>query len=245
MRHCYNAKAILHIHFPLKQWFFFQRAVLASVWNWGAARRGCGEGVRRRRKREESKERRANRVWKDLPRGYQLTVCSCLQPLQWSPWQQCFQICPLPASLLPSLPRCLPPSLPPSLCHHKHTLLMRLRNASPLFPVGHLRSCSTRGDRTVSECMCLSGSARLSASDSTFCKSPSVVSLKIRQLRHRVFRALKISKTCNKEKNPHRATPRKSTSCSTQRLKLRESALKLVVTTVFFVFVFFYVIREA
>lgn len=50
-------------------------------------------GIKKERTRE------ANHVWKDLPKGHQLTVYSCLWPLEWSPWQQCFQIWPLPASL--------------------------------------------------------------------------------------------------------------------------------------------------
>ena len=33
------------------------------------------------------------------PKGHQLTVYSCFWPLEWSPWQQPFQIWPLPASL--------------------------------------------------------------------------------------------------------------------------------------------------
>lgn len=112
--------------------------------------RGGREG--RKRKREESKS---------CLKGFtQRVSADCLQLPSAPPVVSLATVFPnlSAASLPPSLPRSLAPS-PPPLRHHKHTLLMRLRNASPLFPGGHLRSCSARGDRTVSECMCPSGTA--------------------------------------------------------------------------------------
>lgn len=88
---------------------------------------------------------------------------------------------------------------------------------------------------------------RLSASDSTFCKSPSAASLKI-QLRRRVFGALKIFQSLPKRRKKERKkhTERRLVNQPpAQRLKLRYLRLKRVVTTGFFLcFCFFFLSKE-